>query len=157
MLVIYHSGSSLLIMQDYGSEDGGGTVTQRVIIVYNAWSPKHDRAAVGSLFPRTKRSSDDYSAGCVIGIKSLSCPSPLLNRLCGPCNAVIVQFNSPWLNQYNSKNIDYVRYLMSTTSSFFSTGLAELGTMCDSARSCSIVEDNGLGVSFTVAHELGHV
>ncbi|XP_028407987.1 A disintegrin and metalloproteinase with thrombospondin motifs 9-like [Dendronephthya gigantea] len=36
-------------------------------------------------------------------------------------------------------------------------GLAELGTMCDSARSCSIVEDNGLGVSFTVAHELGHV
>jgi hypothetical protein len=36
-------------------------------------------------------------------------------------------------------------------------GLAELGTMCDTARSCSIVEDNGLGVAFTVAHELGHV
>lgn len=36
-------------------------------------------------------------------------------------------------------------------------GLAELGTMCDPSRSCSIVEDNGLGVAFTVAHELGHV
>lgn len=36
-------------------------------------------------------------------------------------------------------------------------GLAELGTMCNPKRSCSIVEDNGLGVAFTIAHELGHV
>uniref|UniRef100_A0A8C9T5B8 ADAM metallopeptidase with thrombospondin type 1 motif 20 n=1 Tax=Scleropages formosus TaxID=113540 RepID=A0A8C9T5B8_SCLFO len=36
-------------------------------------------------------------------------------------------------------------------------GLAELGTMCDSYRSCSISEENGLSASFTIAHELGHV
>nr|XP_006818840.1 PREDICTED: A disintegrin and metalloproteinase with thrombospondin motifs 9 [Saccoglossus kowalevskii] len=36
-------------------------------------------------------------------------------------------------------------------------GLAELGTMCDPFRSCSIVEDNGLSAAFTIAHELGHV
>ncbi|XP_022109098.1 A disintegrin and metalloproteinase with thrombospondin motifs 9-like isoform X2 [Acanthaster planci] len=36
-------------------------------------------------------------------------------------------------------------------------GLAELGTMCDPFRSCSIVQDNGLSASFTMAHELGHV
>ena len=36
-------------------------------------------------------------------------------------------------------------------------GLAELGTMCDAYRSCSIVEDNGLSAAFTMAHELGHV
>ncbi|XP_075065170.1 A disintegrin and metalloproteinase with thrombospondin motifs 20 [Mixophyes fleayi] len=36
-------------------------------------------------------------------------------------------------------------------------GLAELGTMCDSHRSCSISEENGLGAAFTIAHELGHV
>jgi len=36
-------------------------------------------------------------------------------------------------------------------------GLAELGTMCDSASSCSIVQDNGLSAAFTIAHELGHV
>ncbi|KAG8439752.1 hypothetical protein GDO86_005793, partial [Hymenochirus boettgeri] len=36
-------------------------------------------------------------------------------------------------------------------------GLAELGTMCDLHRSCSISEENGLGASFTIAHELGHV
>ncbi|XP_035677363.1 A disintegrin and metalloproteinase with thrombospondin motifs 20-like [Branchiostoma floridae] len=36
-------------------------------------------------------------------------------------------------------------------------GLAELGTMCDPFRSCSINEDNGLSAAFTVAHELGHV
>ncbi|XP_076863283.1 A disintegrin and metalloproteinase with thrombospondin motifs 20 isoform X2 [Brachyhypopomus gauderio] len=36
-------------------------------------------------------------------------------------------------------------------------GLAELGTMCDPNRSCSISEENGLSSSFTIAHELGHV
>uniref|UniRef100_H3D0N5 ADAM metallopeptidase with thrombospondin type 1 motif, 9 n=1 Tax=Tetraodon nigroviridis TaxID=99883 RepID=H3D0N5_TETNG len=36
-------------------------------------------------------------------------------------------------------------------------GLAELGTVCDPYRSCSIIEDNGLSTAFTIAHELGHV
>ena len=36
-------------------------------------------------------------------------------------------------------------------------GLAELGSVCDSRRSCSVVEDNGLSVAFTIAHELGHL
>jgi len=35
-------------------------------------------------------------------------------------------------------------------------GLAELGTMCDMKRSCSINEDNGLSTAFTIAHEIGH-
>lgn len=36
-------------------------------------------------------------------------------------------------------------------------GLAELGTICDTIRSCSIIEDNGVSSAFTIAHELGHV
>uniref|UniRef100_A0A4W4GDV2 Peptidase M12B domain-containing protein n=1 Tax=Electrophorus electricus TaxID=8005 RepID=A0A4W4GDV2_ELEEL len=36
-------------------------------------------------------------------------------------------------------------------------GLAELGTVCDPYRSCSISEDSGLSTAFTIAHELGHV
>jgi len=36
-------------------------------------------------------------------------------------------------------------------------GLAELGSICDPIRSCSVVEDNGLSVAFTIAHELGHL
>jgi hypothetical protein len=36
-------------------------------------------------------------------------------------------------------------------------GLAELGTMCDTHRSCSIIKDSGLSSAFTIAHELGHV
>lgn len=36
-------------------------------------------------------------------------------------------------------------------------GLAELGSICDAERSCSVVEDNGLSVAFTIAHELGHL
>uniref|UniRef100_A0A3Q2Y652 ADAM metallopeptidase with thrombospondin type 1 motif 9 n=1 Tax=Hippocampus comes TaxID=109280 RepID=A0A3Q2Y652_HIPCM len=36
------------------------------------------------------------------------------------------------------------------------TLLAELGTVCDPYRSCSISEDNGLSTAFTIAHELGH-
>ncbi|KAA0701888.1 A disintegrin and metalloproteinase with thrombospondin motifs 8 [Triplophysa tibetana] len=36
-------------------------------------------------------------------------------------------------------------------------GVADVGTMCDSKRSCSVIEDNGLQAAFTTAHELGHV
>lgn len=43
------------------------------------------------------------------------------------------------------------------TELFFCSGLAELGTICDPLRSCSIIEDNGLSSAFTIAHELGHV
>ncbi|XP_025899030.1 A disintegrin and metalloproteinase with thrombospondin motifs 4 [Nothoprocta perdicaria] len=36
-------------------------------------------------------------------------------------------------------------------------GMADVGTACNPARSCSIVEDDGLQSAFTAAHELGHV
>ncbi|RUS77633.1 hypothetical protein EGW08_014608, partial [Elysia chlorotica] len=36
-------------------------------------------------------------------------------------------------------------------------GLAELGSICDKTRSCSVIEDNGISAAFTIAHELGHV
>ncbi|XP_046892259.1 A disintegrin and metalloproteinase with thrombospondin motifs 8-like [Hypomesus transpacificus] len=36
-------------------------------------------------------------------------------------------------------------------------GMADVGTMCDPKRSCSIIEDNGLQAAYTAAHELGHV
>nr|XP_055052202.1 A disintegrin and metalloproteinase with thrombospondin motifs 8 [Misgurnus anguillicaudatus] len=36
-------------------------------------------------------------------------------------------------------------------------GVADVGTMCDGRRSCSVIEDNGLMAAFTTAHELGHV
>lgn len=34
-------------------------------------------------------------------------------------------------------------------------GMADVGTVCDPDRSCSIIEDDGLQAAFTVAHELG--
>ncbi|KAI5620751.1 A disintegrin and metalloproteinase with thrombospondin motifs 8 [Silurus asotus] len=36
-------------------------------------------------------------------------------------------------------------------------GIADVGTMCDPKRSCSVIEDNGIQAAFTIAHELGHV
>eukprot|EP00062_Callorhinchus_milii_P017808 gi/632970604/ref/XP_007901744.1/ PREDICTED: A disintegrin and metalloproteinase with thrombospondin motifs 1 [Callorhinchus milii] len=36
-------------------------------------------------------------------------------------------------------------------------GMADVGTVCDPSRSCSIIEDDGVQASFTAAHELGHV
>lgn len=40
---------------------------------------------------------------------------------------------------------------------FLFAGLAEVGTMCDPLKSCSIIEDNGISAAYTIAHELGHV
>ncbi|XP_029372857.1 A disintegrin and metalloproteinase with thrombospondin motifs 8 [Echeneis naucrates] len=36
-------------------------------------------------------------------------------------------------------------------------GVADVGTMCDPKRSCSVIEDSGLQAAYTAAHELGHV
>ncbi|XP_056298073.1 A disintegrin and metalloproteinase with thrombospondin motifs 15-like isoform X2 [Pseudoliparis swirei] len=36
-------------------------------------------------------------------------------------------------------------------------GMADVGTVCDPKRSCSVIEDDGLPSAFTAAHELGHV
>ncbi|XP_043937072.1 A disintegrin and metalloproteinase with thrombospondin motifs 8 [Protopterus annectens] len=36
-------------------------------------------------------------------------------------------------------------------------GMADIGTMCDLNRSCSVIEDDGLQAAYTAAHELGHV
>ncbi|XP_029768755.1 A disintegrin and metalloproteinase with thrombospondin motifs 8 [Terrapene carolina triunguis] len=36
-------------------------------------------------------------------------------------------------------------------------GVADIGTMCDSNKSCSVIEDEGLQAAYTLAHELGHV
>uniref|UniRef100_S4RD14 Peptidase M12B domain-containing protein n=1 Tax=Petromyzon marinus TaxID=7757 RepID=S4RD14_PETMA len=35
-------------------------------------------------------------------------------------------------------------------------GIAFLGGMCSDLRKCVIAEENGLGLAFTIAHELGH-
>uniref|UniRef100_A0A9L0R4A0 A disintegrin and metalloproteinase with thrombospondin motifs 1 n=1 Tax=Equus caballus TaxID=9796 RepID=A0A9L0R4A0_HORSE len=34
-------------------------------------------------------------------------------------------------------------------------GMADVGTICDPSRSCSVIEDDGLQAAFTTAHELG--
>ncbi|XP_030394437.1 A disintegrin and metalloproteinase with thrombospondin motifs 8 [Gopherus evgoodei] len=36
-------------------------------------------------------------------------------------------------------------------------GVADIGTMCDPNKSCSVIEDEGLQAAYTLAHELGHV
>ncbi|XP_006901803.1 PREDICTED: A disintegrin and metalloproteinase with thrombospondin motifs 8 [Elephantulus edwardii] len=36
-------------------------------------------------------------------------------------------------------------------------GVADIGTICDPNKSCSVIEDEGLQAAYTLAHELGHV
>lgn len=36
-------------------------------------------------------------------------------------------------------------------------GLAHVSGMCENHRSCTINEDSGLGMAYTVAHEMGHL
>lgn len=34
-------------------------------------------------------------------------------------------------------------------------GVADIGTICDPGKSCSVIEDEGLQAAYTLAHELG--
>ncbi|KAM8927367.1 A disintegrin and metalloproteinase with thrombospondin motifs 8 [Pelodytes ibericus] len=36
-------------------------------------------------------------------------------------------------------------------------GVADMGTVCDPNKSCSVIEDDGLQAAYTMAHELAHV
>ncbi|CAJ0966900.1 unnamed protein product, partial [Ranitomeya imitator] len=36
-------------------------------------------------------------------------------------------------------------------------GVADIGTVCEPSKSCSVIEDDGLQAAYTLAHELAHV
>ncbi|VDK44900.1 unnamed protein product [Anisakis simplex] len=73
-----------------------------------------------------------------------------------------------WQEGYNDRNDDAINHhdvailltrhdICRAPGKCDTLGLAELGTMCDSLRSCAIIEDNGLSAAFTITHELGHI
>ncbi|XP_068600400.1 A disintegrin and metalloproteinase with thrombospondin motifs 15-like [Brachionichthys hirsutus] len=68
------------------------------------------------------------------------------------------------MNKNNDKHPDYwdtailfTREDLCGASTCDTLGMADVGTMCDPKRSCSVIEDDGLPSAFTTAHELGHV
>ncbi|KAJ3589609.1 hypothetical protein NHX12_010454 [Muraenolepis orangiensis] len=68
------------------------------------------------------------------------------------------------MNKNNDKHADYwdtailfTRQDLCGASTCDTLGMADVGTMCDPKRSCSVIEDDGLPSAFTAAHELGHV
>lgn len=68
------------------------------------------------------------------------------------------------MNKYTDKHAEYwdtailfTREDLCGASTCDTLGMADVGTMCDPKRSCSVIEDDGLPSAFTTAHELGHV
>ncbi|KAM4620216.1 A disintegrin and metalloproteinase with thrombospondin motifs 15-like [Polymixia lowei] len=68
------------------------------------------------------------------------------------------------MNKNNDKHHDYwdtailfTRQDLCGASTCDTLGMADVGTVCDPKRSCSVIEDDGLPSAFTTAHELGHV
>ncbi|KAI1893462.1 hypothetical protein AGOR_G00123970 [Albula goreensis] len=68
------------------------------------------------------------------------------------------------LNKHNDKHPEYwdtailfTKQDLCGATTCDTLGMADVGTMCDSKRSCSVIEDDGLPSAFTTAHELGHV
>uniref|UniRef100_A0A8C6NNW2 ADAM metallopeptidase with thrombospondin type 1 motif 15 n=1 Tax=Nothobranchius furzeri TaxID=105023 RepID=A0A8C6NNW2_NOTFU len=68
------------------------------------------------------------------------------------------------LNKYNDKHAEhwdtailFTKQDLCGATTCDTLGMADVGTMCDPKRSCSVIEDDGLPSAFTTAHELGHV
>ncbi|KAM8854448.1 A disintegrin and metalloproteinase with thrombospondin motifs 15-like [Synchiropus picturatus] len=68
------------------------------------------------------------------------------------------------LNKHNDKHPEYwdtailfTKQDLCGATTCDTLGMADVGTMCDPKRSCSVIEDDGLPSAFTTAHELGHV
>ncbi|XP_048839023.1 A disintegrin and metalloproteinase with thrombospondin motifs 15a [Brienomyrus brachyistius] len=72
-----------------------------------------------------------------------------------------------WQKKFNKNNDKHAEYWdtailftkqdLCGASTCDTLGMADVGTMCDPKRSCSVIEDDGLPSAFTTAHELGHV
>ncbi|KAF4073075.1 hypothetical protein AMELA_G00254740 [Ameiurus melas] len=65
--------------------------------------------------------------------------------------------NSDKHPEYWDTAILFTREDLCGASTCDTLGMADVGTMCDPKRSCSVIEDDGLPSAFTTAHELGHV
>uniref|UniRef100_A0A8C5EKC8 A disintegrin and metalloproteinase with thrombospondin motifs 15-like n=1 Tax=Gouania willdenowi TaxID=441366 RepID=A0A8C5EKC8_GOUWI len=65
--------------------------------------------------------------------------------------------NSDKHPEYWDTAILFTRQDLCGASTCDTLGMADVGTMCDPERSCSVIEDDGLPSAFTTAHELGHV
>ncbi|KAF6726462.1 A disintegrin and metalloproteinase with thrombospondin motifs 15 [Oryzias melastigma] len=68
------------------------------------------------------------------------------------------------LNKHNDQHPEYwdtailfTKQDLCGASTCDTLGMADVGTMCDPKRSCSVIEDDGLPSAFTTAHELGHI
>ncbi|XP_037335320.2 A disintegrin and metalloproteinase with thrombospondin motifs 15-like [Pungitius pungitius] len=68
------------------------------------------------------------------------------------------------LNKHNDKHPEYwdtailfTKQDLCGATTCDTLGMADVGTMCEPKRSCSVIEDDGLPSAFTAAHELGHV
>ncbi|CAB1347786.1 unnamed protein product, partial [Coregonus sp. 'balchen'] len=64
-------------------------------------------------------------------------------------------------NKYNDKHPEYwdtailfTKQDLCGATTCDTLGMADVGTMCDPKRSCSVIEDDGLPSAFTTAHEL---
>ena len=81
---------------------------------------------------------------------------------------IVTPLVTPWVSKYLALIILF--YLLAVISEFyllavnshlgrflsFHIGMAFLYGMCDPQKRCSVSQDNGLNVAFTVAHEIGH-
>ncbi|XP_054979029.1 A disintegrin and metalloproteinase with thrombospondin motifs 4 [Sorex araneus] len=85
----------------------------------------------------------------------------------GPSAAQTLRSFCAWQRGLNTANdsdpehfdtaILFTRQDLCGASTCDTLGMADVGTVCDPARSCAVVEDDGLQSAFTAAHELGHV
>lgn len=71
------------------------------------------------------------------------------DALCSLHVPLSLSLTSPWLCLFPS----WQDLCGATTCD--TLGMADVGTMCDPKRSCSVIEDDGLPSAFTTAHELG--
>ncbi|XP_034031127.1 A disintegrin and metalloproteinase with thrombospondin motifs 5 [Thalassophryne amazonica] len=60
-------------------------------------------------------------------------------------------------HQHHDAAILFTRQDLCGHHSCDTLGMADVGTICSSERSCAVIEDDGLHAAFTVAHEIGHL
>ena len=103
------------------------------------------------------------SHNCCLSVRRQTGVLMGLNQICPHVSFIIPVNVACWITLFHDTPFPYILHSVTKwivwrffVYFFVIPGFAPIGGMCSKYRSCTINEDTGLGLAFTVAHESGH-
>uniref|UniRef100_S4RD10 Peptidase M12B domain-containing protein n=1 Tax=Petromyzon marinus TaxID=7757 RepID=S4RD10_PETMA len=150
------------VVEEHGTEGSTKLLLTGRNIVYNIFQhsslaiPIHVRLARLVLLHEHPPLLEIRNTGYKLLYSQLQWSHARLNKNNTCALKVLSDFGETGLHLFSSTFVSRTDFCVHTDEPCDTVGIAFLGGMCSDLRKCVIAEENGLGLAFTIAHELGH-